>query len=39
VADGTLTTLPLHRFALADVAAAHESVEGGATGKVLIDVQ
>ena len=38
VAVGALTTLPVHRFALADAAAAHDAVEGGATGKVLIDL-
>nr|WP_296776141.1 NADPH:quinone reductase [Rhodococcus sp. (in: high G+C Gram-positive bacteria)] len=31
--------LPLHRFALADTAAAHDAVENGVVGKVLIDVQ
>ena len=30
--------LPLHRFALSDTAAAHQAVENGAVGKVLIDV-
>ena len=30
--------LPLHRFALVDAAAAHQAVEAGAVGKVLIDV-
>ncbi len=30
--------LPLHRFALAEAAAAHQAVEDGAVGKVLIDV-
>lgn len=30
--------LPLHRFDLADTAAAHEAVEAGAVGKVLVDV-
>ncbi|RFA10141.1 NADPH:quinone reductase [Subtercola boreus] len=30
--------LPLTRFTLAETAAAHEAVEGGAVGKVLIDV-
>ena len=30
--------LPLGRFSLADTAAAHEAVENGAVGKVLIDV-
>jgi NADPH2:quinone reductase len=30
--------LPLHRYALHGVAAAHSAVESGVTGKVLIDV-
>jgi len=30
--------LPIHRFALDDIAAAHDAVEGGAVGKVLVDV-
>ena len=30
--------LPLHQFALTDAAAAHQAVEDGAVGKVLIDV-
>ena len=30
--------LPLHRFPLAETAAAHRAVEDGAVGKVLIDV-
>ena len=30
--------MPLHRFALADAAAAHQAVEDGAVGKVLLDV-
>jgi NADPH:quinone reductase len=30
--------LPLHRYPLAETAAAHAAVEGGAVGKVLIDV-
>lgn len=30
--------LPLHRFPLADTAAAHAAVENGTTGKVLIDI-
>jgi hypothetical protein len=29
---------PLHRFSLDDTAAAHDAVESGVTGKVLIDV-
>jgi NADPH2:quinone reductase len=31
--------LPLHHFGLAETARAHAAVEGGAVGKVLIDVQ
>ncbi len=43
VADGALPVgedagLPLHRFALADTAAAHAAVEDNVVGKVLIDV-
>ncbi len=30
--------LPVHRYALSDTAAAHDAVQGGAVGKVLIDV-
>ncbi|GAA4125527.1 NADPH:quinone reductase [Nocardioides fonticola] len=30
--------LPLHRFPLEETAAAHDAVEGGAVGKVLLDV-
>jgi NADPH2:quinone reductase len=30
--------LPLHRFPLEQTAPAHAAVEGGAVGKVLIDV-
>ena len=30
--------MPLHRFTLADAAAAHQAVEDGTVGKVLIDV-
>jgi len=42
-ADGALEVgasagLPVHRFPLAQTAAAHDAVEGGAVGKVLIDV-
>ena len=36
--DGALTTLPLHRFALEDIAAAHDAVEAGAVGKVVVVV-
>jgi len=35
---GALTELPVHRFALEDIAAAHDAVQGGAVGKVLVDV-
>jgi len=36
--DGALTEPQLHRFQLAETAAAHDAVEAGATGKVLIAV-
>jgi NADPH:quinone reductase len=36
LAAGELTGLPVHRFALADIAAAHEAAEGGAVGKVIV---
>jgi NADPH2:quinone reductase len=35
---GALTTLPLHRFPLARTADAHDEVEGGALGKVVVDI-
>ena len=43
VVDGALPVgenagLPLHRFALANTADAHQAVQDGAVGKVLIDV-
>jgi NADPH2:quinone reductase len=43
VADGVLPVgeqagLPLHRFELARTAEAHEAVEAGVTGKVLVDI-
>ncbi len=43
VADGAVRVgeqagLPLHHFALEQTAAAHDAVQAGATGKVLIDV-
>ena len=38
VAAGALTALPVHRFPLVEVAAAHEAVESGVTGKVLVDI-
>jgi NADPH2:quinone reductase len=42
-ADGALPIgaeagLPIHRFPLEETAAAHAAVEGGAVGKVLVDV-
>ena len=43
VADGAMPVgadhgLPLHRFPLEQTAAAHDAVQSGVTGKVLIDV-
>jgi NADPH2:quinone reductase len=38
LAAGALTELPLHRFPLEDVVAAHEAVEAGVTGKVVLDI-
>lgn len=38
LAGGVLSELPEHRFALRDIAAAHDAVEQGAVGKVLVDV-
>jgi NADPH2:quinone reductase len=38
VADGALSTLPLHRFPLEDIAGVHDAVESGAVGKVVVDV-
>ena len=38
VRAGALTTLPLHRFTLDETGAAHDAVEAGTVGKVLIDV-
>jgi NADPH2:quinone reductase len=35
---GESAGLPLHRFSLRDTAAAHQAVQDGAVGKVLIDV-
>jgi NADPH:quinone reductase len=36
--DGALTTLPRHRLPLERTADAHDAVEAGAVGKVVIDV-
>jgi NADPH2:quinone reductase len=38
LAAGALTTLPLHRFPLERTADAHDAVEQGAVGKVLVEV-
>ena len=38
VEAGALTTLPLHRFPLDRIADAHDAVESGAVGKVVVDV-
>ncbi len=35
---GEETGMPLHRFPLSEAAAAHQAVEDGAVGKVLIDI-
>jgi NADPH2:quinone reductase len=37
-AAGELSELPAHRFPLDEIAAAHEAVEAGAVGKVLVDI-
>jgi len=36
LAAGALTELPVRRFPLSEIAAAHEAVERGVTGKVLV---
>jgi NADPH:quinone reductase len=33
---GALTELPVHRFPLSEIAAAHEAAESGAIGKVIV---
>jgi NADPH:quinone reductase len=38
LAAGALTTLPLHRFSLEQITEAHDAVEQGAVGKVVIDL-
>ena len=38
LADGALTELPVTRFGLADVAAAHRAVEAGTPGKVVVEL-
>lgn len=36
--DGALDLPPITRFALADIAAAHEAMEAGPVGKILVDI-
>jgi NADPH2:quinone reductase len=36
--DGALSTLPLHPFALERIADAHDAVQGGAVGQVVVDI-
>jgi len=36
--DGALTEMPLHRYPLERIADAHDAVEGGAVGKVLVEL-
>jgi NADPH2:quinone reductase len=36
LAEGALTELPVHRFGLSDIVAAHEAAEAGPLGKVLV---
>jgi NADPH2:quinone reductase len=33
---GELTGLPVHKYPLADIAAAHQAAESGAVGKVIV---
>jgi NADPH2:quinone reductase len=35
---GVLSELPMHRYRLDDIAAAHDAVEKGAVGKVVVDL-
>ena len=36
--EGALTTLPIHRYPLEEIAAAHDAVERGALGKVVVEI-
>jgi len=36
LAAGALTELPVHRFPLSEIVAAHQATEGGAVGKVIV---
>ncbi len=38
IVAGALSGLPVHHFSLDDIAAAHEAVEDGVVGKVLVDI-
>ena len=38
LADGALTALPVQRFGLDEIVAAHEAVESGTGGKVVLEV-
>jgi NADPH2:quinone reductase len=38
LSDGALTALPPHRFTLQQIAAAHDAVQQGAIGKVLVEI-
>jgi NADPH:quinone reductase len=38
LSEGALTELPAHRYPLDRIAEAHDAVEDGAVGKVLVDV-
>ncbi len=38
LAAGALSELPVHRVPLDEIAAAHEAVEAGVVGKVLVDI-
>jgi NADPH:quinone reductase len=38
LAAGALTELPVTRFPLDEIAAAQDAVEGGAVGKILVDI-
>ncbi len=36
--EDVLSTLPVHRFPLEQIADAHDAVQAGAVGKVVVDV-
>lgn len=36
LAEGQLTELPVHRYGLGDIVAAHEAAEAGPTGKIIV---